>query len=90
MSTEERGSLMPKTLEERIEAVEEQINQSADKIKTEKERIKKLKKQKTELQKKLEEENEKKLSAYLKKNGIKTVEDFESLLDGNSNFEKSE
>ena len=67
---------MAKTNEEKLHKINEQIAHNYEKINKAKEEIKALKVQRTKFEQKIQEN---KLTDYLKKQGIVSVDDFENL-----------
>lgn len=70
-----------KTNEEKLQKVISDIEKENNTIKKSKEKIKKLRKSKNQIEFAIEKEKNKKLFEYLSDFGIKSVEDFQQLLN---------
>lgn len=77
---------MPKTYEERINQINENIATLYQSIANAKEKIKDLKSKRTIYEKKIEKQNLEELTVFLKKQGIKSIDDIKSLFDDEQDF----
>ncbi len=81
---------MPKTLEERLHQVNENIAVQYQNIEKAKLKIKELKLQRCKIEKQIEKDKMLELTAFLKKEGITSVNDFVSLLAKETNSSDTE
>ena len=72
---------MAKSLEERVRICNENIAKEYQTIEKAKGKIKELKSQRSKIENQIEKEKLIQLTAFLKKQGITSVDDFQSLLD---------
>ena len=72
---------MAKSLEERLHICNESIAKEYQTIEKAKGKIKELKSQRSKIENQIEKEKLIQLTAFLKKQGITSVDDFQSLLD---------
>ncbi len=81
---------MPKTLEERLHQVNENIAVQYQNIEKAKLKIKELKSQRCKIEKRIEKDKMLELTAFLKKEGVTSVDDFVSLLAKETNSSDTE